>query len=286
MEQRLIVLGMLALMIASSFPNAAAPKTIAQRATITSTSDPTTLPSPSPSPTITSVPIATATPLPTPTATTPTAPTSPLLYLPLITTAPPPPPPPNTVAILPTHTWYVNTSGTLHIVGEIQNTTAQTVRYVRIPVNLFDTAGTLVDTDFTYTTRSVIPTGEKACFDIIVFDPPAWATYQFEPVSFTPTDDPAPRLTAIVASAGPDRTDSYRMLGQVRNDDVRRSTYVQPIITLYDAAGMVFDCDFTFVQSTNLDPGQTSAFELNFLSRTTYINVATHRVAVDGNVAN
>jgi hypothetical protein len=297
MERRLIVLGLLSLVIAALAPTASAATLIrAQRATMTPTTNATTLPSPLPSPTVPFVPITTVTPTPTntlaPTATQQAAPITPLLYLPLITSVPPtsppppPPPPPNTLTILPTHTWYVNEFGTLHIVGEVQNTTSQAAELVRIPVNFFDAAGTLVDTDYTYTTRDFIPAGETACFDILVSDPPAWTTYQFEPVSFYQTDDPALRLTPTVVSAGLNGADRYRMLGQVRNDDVRRITYVQPVVTLYDATGAVLDCDYTYVQSNDLDPGQTSAFELNFWSRTTYTDVATYRVVVDGNVAN
>lgn len=277
-----IFLGVLMLIVVGVSAAPADTATSAQRATAVATFTATAIPSPTPTATV---------PAATPIATVP------VIHLPFIrvdmpaaTATPTQPPtatlPPNTVAILPTYTWYKSKySETLYVVGEVQNTTAQAVEYVRIPVNLFDAAGTLVDTDYTYAEIDLIVPGEKACFEIIVFDPPAWSMFQFEPVTFRSTDDALPALSVSDINAGIFRENNYRVLGQVRNHDIQRITYVQPIITLYDAAGMVLDCGSTFVQSTDLNPGQTSAFKLTFYSRTTYNDVATYRIAVDGNFA-
>jgi hypothetical protein len=45
----------------------------------------------------------------------------------------------------------------------------------------------------------------------------------------------------------------------------------------------VVGCDFTFVNSTDLNPGQSSAFDMQFVGRN-YNDVASHRIQIDGNV--
>lgn len=50
---------------------------------------------------------------------------------------------------------------------------------------------------------------------------------------------------------------------------------------MFNSTGKVIGCDFTYVNSTHLDPGQTSAFDLTFIGRD-YADAATYRVQVDG----
>ena len=77
---------------------------------------------------------------------------------------------------------------------------------------------------------------------------------------------------------------SYRILGFVRNDNDVRVRYVRPIATLYNASGTVVECSYTYVNSTHLDPGQSSSFELTFSGwYRDYADVASYRIQVDGN---
>ncbi len=76
---------------------------------------------------------------------------------------------------------------------------------------------------------------------------------------------------------------SYRILGFVRNDNDIQIQSVQPIVTLYDAAGIVIGCSYAYVNSTHLDPGQSSSFELTFSGYyRDYVDVVSYRIQVDG----
>jgi len=68
----------------------------------------------------------------------------------------------------------------------------------------------------------------------------------------------------------------------VRNDHGTRVDFVSPVGTVYNAAGKVVGCDFTYVNSTDLDPGQSSSFEMTFLGRD-YSDVTSYQLQVDGN---
>ncbi len=198
------------------------------------------------------------------------------VYLPVLTSPSP--------TILPNHSAFTRSSSSyLHIVGEVQNTTSSPLQYIKVNVGVFNGAQ-LVATDYTYAITDYLRAGDKTCFDILVDKPAAWTSYQFEPVDFSVVTGTAPNLTLLNMSGLTDSFGDYHTIGQVRNDSGVKVTYVEPIGTLYDAAGTVLDCDYTFVNTTDLDPGQTSAFDMLFLSRESYSNVATYRVQVDGNL--
>ena len=201
------------------------------------------------------------------------------VYLPLVLKQPPP-----GVRILENHTAYVDSSGYLHLVGEVQNTTVEHLRFVQIHANIFDRSGQLLDTEFTYTHLDTVPAGEKTCFEVWLEAPVGWASYEFEAPTYWTDGDPLPNLTFFNDSGSYDPTFGwYEIIGQVRNDHGARVAYVSPVGTVYDTSGQVIGCEFTFVNSTHLDPGQTSAFEMTFTGRD-YEDVASYRVQVDGDV--
>ncbi len=198
------------------------------------------------------------------------------VYLPL-TTAPTP-------YVLPNHSIWVSIGGFLHISGEVQNPSDQNLNYVEAVVDFYDGGGQFVGTDYSYAEMDVLPAHERTCFDIIISNPPAtWASYTFEPTTYSGTSSSYPALTVLNNSASRPYPDEYEIIGQIRNDSSAQVQYVEPIATLYDASGHVLNCGSTFVNSTHLNPGQISAFDLSFFSRD-YRGVASYRLQVDGNL--
>lgn len=200
-----------------------------------------------------------------------------LAYLPLVVRQPPP-----GVRVLNNHFAYVDTIDYLHIVGEVQNNTANHLRFVKITANIFNSNGQLLDTDFTYTYLDNLPAGDKTCFHILLEEPAGWSYYEFEAPTYWTDGEPLPNLAIFNDSGSYNSTFGwYEIIGQVRNDHGTRVEYVSPVGTVYNASGVV-GCDFTYVNSTHLDPGRTSSFEMTFSGRD-YANVTSYRLQVDGN---
>jgi hypothetical protein len=261
--------------------------------TQTSTLTPTEMPTSTPTPTWTSTPTEMPTNPPTPTSTstqTPTStrtptrtPTATRTQTPTRTPTVTPTPTPSEVYILPNHSHYVDSYNWLHVVGEVSNETTANLRFVSITANFFNNNGQLVDIEYTYTYLDNVPAGAKTCFHILVTQPADWAYYEFEPPSYWTDGQPLPNLTVLNDSGSyVPAYGWYRILGQVRNDHGTRVEYVSPVGTVYNASGTVLGCDFTFVSSTNLDPGQKSSFEITFSGRD-YADVTSYRLQVDGN---
>jgi hypothetical protein len=212
-----------------------------------------------------------------PVSATPYAPQT--IYLPLIlkpgSSAP-------TVSILPNHFSYTDSINYLHILGEIQNSTTNTLRFVKVTADLFNASDQIVWNDYTYVWLDNLPPNSKTCFDVSLSQPTTWSYYQFEKPTYS-TDGSLPPNLAVVNPSG--SYDSlmgwYTLIGLIRNDSNTRVDYVQAVGTLYNATGKVIGCDFTYVNSTNLDAGQISSFKMTFTGRN-YTDVSSYRLQVDG----
>jgi hypothetical protein len=253
---------------ATSTPTATPTRTPTASATPTATWTPTPTPTTSATPTVTWTPTQTRTPAAsaTPTSTPSPTPTGAGVY------------------VLPNHSYYVDSSNYLHVVGEVQNNTATDLRFVKIAVDFFNSNNQLVGTNYTYTLFNLgnLPAHTKTCFTVSLSQPAGWAYYQFEPPTYSTGGHAFPNLTVLGPSGSYDPTHGYyTILGQVRNDSGTRVTYVRPVGTLYNASNTVIGCNLTFVNSTDLDPNQTSAFSLTFYDRN-YSDVASYRLQVDG----
>ncbi len=52
-----------------------------------------------------------------------------------------------------------------------------------------------------------------------------------------------------------------KFLGQIKNIGDAKACFVKITFTMKDSNGKVIDTEFTYVNSTDLEPGQTSSFE-------------------------
>ena len=209
------------------------------------------------------------------------------IYLPHISRQEPPTPTPTAIPpgvyALPNHSYYVDSTDYLHIVGEVRNNTGNHLRFVKIAADIFSSSGQLLDTDFTYIHLDNLPAGDKTCFHILLPKPAGWSYYQFETPTYRTDGEPLPNLTVMNHSGSYNATyGGYEIIGQVRNDHGTRVEYVSPVGTAYNTSGTVVGCYFTYVNSTHLDAGQISAFKLTFSGRD-YSDVTSYRLQVDGN---
>jgi hypothetical protein len=217
-----------------------------------------------------------AQPVPTATPTITVAPTN------TPTPTPTPDIPSAEVRILPNHSHYVDSIDYLHIVGEVQNDTADHLRFVRITANVFNDSHQLIDTKSGYTLLDNLAPGDKTCFHILMQEPSGWSYYEFEAVTYWTDGKPLPNLSIFNHSGSHDPTFGwYEVIGQVRNDHGALIEYVKPIGTLYDNAGTAIGCRHSYVNSTHLDPNQTSSFKILFSGRN-YADVASYRLQTDG----
>lgn len=188
------------------------------------------------------------------------------------------------VRVLPNHFSYVSIIGSLWIVGEVQNDTAQHLELAKVTANVFSSSGQLLTTAFSYIDLDTLPPGEKTCFDILVgAEPAGWAYYEFKPPTFQTTGGPWPNLAILNDSGSYNPTyGGYEIAGQVRNDHGTRLEYVKVVGTVYTASGTVVGCRNRYVDGNHLDPSQIGSFDLTFSGRD-YADAQSYRLQADGN---
>lgn len=206
-----------------------------------------------------------------------------IIHLPIIRKDNRSPAPTSGVQILPNYSDYTDSNQILHLVGEVQNNSADTLQFIQITADLFNASGQLLATEYTFPHLDNLPPGQKTCFDLWVYNAPAgWTSYSFEKLSYDPHGIPVTNLAWSNVSGSYDPTSgSYQVLGQVRNTSANLIKYVEPIGTLYNAAGKVIGCEFSFVDSYSLNPAEISAFKLIFAGRD-YRDAARYELQVDG----
>jgi len=190
-----------------------------------------------------------------------------------------------TPVVLANHSHHTTSYDSLIVVGEVQNSGEIGLSSVNVVANLFGSNGQLVDTGANGVYLSVLPPGDKTCFTIGLDEPDGWSYYEFETPTYYSTSDARLQNMTIYNDSGTYNPDggSYRILGFVRNDNDVRVRSIQPIVTLYDVSGTVIGCSYTSVNSTDLDPGQSSSFELTFSGYyRDYADAAAYRIQVDG----
>ena len=61
---------------------------------------------------------------------------------------------------------YVDSYGSLHIVGEVINESYESMEFVQVTATFYDTSNGVVGTSFDYTSPSTLQSGQRAPFDI------------------------------------------------------------------------------------------------------------------------
>lgn len=179
---------------------------------------------------------------------------------------------------------FTTSSGILHVVGEVRNTTGYHIKDVKVTANFYNKNNQLLDTRTERIFLNDLPAGEKTCFNLSLDAPPVWSKYQFEPVTYQTNGEPLPDLSLLgVFGSYSSQYKYYRITGSVRNDENVRVNQVKPVGTLYNLTQRVIGCEFTLVSGYYLDPGVSSIFEMFFFDRD-YVDAATYRVQVDGDV--
>jgi hypothetical protein len=197
------------------------------------------------------------------------------VYLPLVVSWP--------VPVLPNHSWHVSGVGSMWIVGEVRNNTADAIELVSVTAQVCDGDGQVLTTAQGYVELDRLPPGEKGCFDILVgMEPSNWATYEFEPPIFHATAGLVPDLTIVSDSGTYDPTYGwFQIAGQVRNDHTTRVENIEVVGALYTDSGQVVGCQSRLVEGRHLDSGQSGPFGLTFSGRD-YLDVASYRLQAGG----
>jgi hypothetical protein len=165
------------------------------------------------------------------------------------------------VLVLSSTSW--TDSGYLYIHGEVFNNTSAKRQFVEIDATLYNSSGTVVDTDFTYAWLDIMPIRTRSPFELIVYPVPAG--YDHYKLSVSSTTTTATSVGNLAISPGIPFTDgiSYRHYpGEVTNNNAFSVQFTQVLLTLYNNLGNVLNTDFTYTNPDTIAAGNTAPYEL------------------------
>lgn len=169
------------------------------------------------------------------------------------------------LAIPSTREW-TSSIGSLWLAGEVQNTTASTLEYVKLVITLYDPSGTVVNVDYCYAYIDLLLPGQKSPFKTVFSSGPVeYASRSISSDAETSTDEP-PNLRSINVTHYIGQWGWPHFAGQVQNDGGTESRSVQAIVTLYDDAGRIVNCDYDYTDPSTIPGGSAAAFEVIFTS--------------------
>jgi hypothetical protein len=150
-------------------------------------------------------------------------------------------------------------AGWFHIVGEVRNNSDTPMEFVEIVATLYDDAGQVVGTDFTYTELDVIPPGAQSPFETGTDEWAGATNYKLQAQGSPGT---MPRQDIVILSHSHYEDLGWlHVRGEVQNTGDTPAEFVKIVVTLYDAAGNVVGTDFTYTELDAIPPGGTSPFE-------------------------
>jgi hypothetical protein len=184
-----------------------------------------------------------------------------------------------------------NSFGSVYIVGEVRNDLSDLVEFVQIVGTFYDSAGVLIDTDYTYTDLDYLRPGEKSPFTLIISDESV--AQRIDSYTLSVNWDPVFADSSAVAAAavltieqGEQRINQYgwyEIVGQVVNGGSEATEFVKVVATFYDETGRVIDTDYTYTDPSDLASGQSAPFEIRLTDEEISEDVESVKLAVQSN---
>ena len=164
------------------------------------------------------------------------------------------------------HSSYVSTLGTFHVFGEVENTGIQSVAFVSITGTFYDSNNTIIVTDSSFATLEIIPPGVKSPFEVVVTDQNQAEKVHNYSLAVTESSVTTKNLTKTLIilsnSSHISQSGFLNIAGEVKNNGSSESTATLIAATCYDENGKVVAIESGFTDPQNLNPEQTTQFNL------------------------
>ncbi|HUM49265.1 MAG TPA: FxLYD domain-containing protein [Anaerolineaceae bacterium] len=178
-----------------------------------------------------------------------------------------------------------NRAGTYqYITCEMYNNTSASIKSVKLYVDLYDSDGTLIGTDFAYTLLDLVHPQETACVRIS-FSTMTNLSYYYLYRSYSIASNEWRPPLAISNHSGSAKPYGYEVLGIITNNSQATLEKVRAVDTLYDSGGLVIGCDYAYINQdpANLAPGQQSSFRIYTLMKDPYL-ITRYKLQADGKI--
>ena len=170
-------------------------------------------------------------------------------------------------AVIQNDSMWIDSIGTLHIVGEVRNSGAGWLTFVEVTGTLRDSGNAIVDVVFTFTSLRYVPPNIAAPFDLMETDTAKSARVQSYTLLLDYQESPEvpQKLVVMNAAQSTNSLGWLEIVGEVQNNADAVSAYTEVTGTFYDAQGKVAYVGFTFTSPSEIPAGAISPFKLSII---------------------
>lgn len=184
---------------------------------------------------------------------------------------------------------YVTTTGSLHVVGEVENIGNKPVEFVRITATFYDTNSTVIATDFTYSALDIMPQGVKSPFEIILIDENQVSkvhNYSLAVSDYDQTSETLNEALMILSdSSYLSASNRLNIVGEVKNNGTVECTFTKVVVTCYDQNGKVVASDFTYCDPDTIGDGEKAPFHILVYDSDQSMKVESYELQAQSNEA-
>jgi len=164
--------------------------------------------------------------------------------------------------------FFTTSTGALWFVGQAHNTGNAALESVSVTITLRDGQGGMVGTETGYVMLNDLLSGETAPFVVLFADgAPGWQEYevfsQGDATNYYQTTE-AFEVTNVTAAS--QEFLGYTIEGEVRNTGQVTAQFIRIVASVFDAQGTMLGAEYTFCTRDTLAPGESSPFDLTFIS--------------------
>lgn len=170
----------------------------------------------------------------------------------------------------------------LDIFGELQNTGNKNLKFIKLTTTIYDSAGNVIETKWTYANTDVLLPGEKAPFTFMkMASEKDYKSYTVEVTSCRETtDEPYRDFEFLNTSSYIDDQGYYRVKGELKNTGTQDIDFVGVIITCYNAEGKVISASGTTL-ITDLEAGGIASFDSTVLPKQISSKIVNYTLQTD-----
>ena len=164
------------------------------------------------------------------------------------------------------HASHTDSSGNLHVVGQVYNNTEQNLIGVKVKGLFYDKDAHLLAEKVTYAHAEILPPKHRAPFSLTVFDlEKTPETYDLEVSSRKANAEPFQGIQLVQHTLLEDGK-RVTILGEIRNASDQPASKVRVAAVLYDSTEHIIDVGFAYAQRDILEPGAIVPFEIHTIS--------------------
>lgn len=163
---------------------------------------------------------------------------------------------------------HVFRSDTGKVLGEIENVIGKTIEHPFVYVTFYDDTGRVIGADYDPTGIDRLAPGGSLPFELrLVYCPSAWynsiRSYSLCASYGDSYNKPYTDLQIVEYTPEINQYGYCKIVGKVRNVGEMKAEFVQVLAAVSDSDGKMLACFSTYAQPSEIQPGQTSDFQLS-----------------------